>query len=253
MITQIFKDEKEFKNYLIKTDDDINGCTQEFLDKHNITLEEYEKMNKYHYNSRCFNCWNCYNCVESLNCNDCYWCENCKNCNNCVGINNSNETENEENNNKEILLSDSIKYSVRFTHIESCKFLNNLITISKAGKRGDWTECFIKVLQELKKIDIDIIKQACKDDTNKPFLLTKIGKDRTIENVEYYGERDERRYYEKIDDDVYFRKSASDTDDKMEHLRDLIDEYEIKYSEINRESLSFNLLLNNVKKMNLPS
>ena len=243
MITKIFKDEKEFKNYLIKTDDDINGCTQEFLDKHKIKIEQYSRMNKN--NFRCFNCWHCRNCWNCIDCNNCYWCEDCKNCNNCVGINNSNEADNEENNKKEILLSNSYYYNFKFVHIESCTFLNKPITISKAGKKGEWVECLINILQELKKIDPSIIKKSCKDNIVDSFLLTEIGKENTIKDANYCDS-----YMEPLDDNIYLCTTATNTDKKMKDLRDLFDKYKRIHPEIIRETLSFNLLLNDVKKWN---
>ena len=58
-----------------------NGCTQEFLDKHNLTLEEYEFMNEC--NTHCFNCINCVDCENCSECDGCYMCMNCYNCESC--------------------------------------------------------------------------------------------------------------------------------------------------------------------------
>ena len=63
MITKIFKNLEEFQKHLKNNpDDNCNGCTQDFLDEHNVTLEDYEKMNES--NSKCWNCWDCNNCID---------------------------------------------------------------------------------------------------------------------------------------------------------------------------------------------
>ena len=63
---KLCNNEEEFYDD-IHFDDWINGCTQVFLDEHDITLEEYEKMNES--NICCFNCYKCKNCI---NCEGCH-------------------------------------------------------------------------------------------------------------------------------------------------------------------------------------
>ena len=89
--TMIFKDKAEF-------DEDeyepiVNGCTQEFLDEHNITFEEYDEMLYEKKIEGCFNCWNCENCfccmdctncIDCSNCENCEYCEDCEECNHCI-------------------------------------------------------------------------------------------------------------------------------------------------------------------------
>ena len=56
----------------------LNGVTQEFLDEHNITLEDYTRHDT---NRGCFNCWNCMYCVRCVGCKDLYhswYCINLK-------------------------------------------------------------------------------------------------------------------------------------------------------------------------------
>ena len=74
------------------------GVTQEFLDKHKMSLQEYainDKTIEHCFN--CFNCWNCrrcFNCIECENCEECVcskdctkcaFCEFCNNCIDCIG------------------------------------------------------------------------------------------------------------------------------------------------------------------------
>ena len=84
---KIYENYKEFldeENYLFNNrrsidfeklgyDYNVNGVTQKFLDKHDITLEEYSNMNES--NTRCWNCWMC---------EDCSHCESCIKCRNCA-------------------------------------------------------------------------------------------------------------------------------------------------------------------------
>ena len=79
--TKLFKDFDEYIEYLKNNPYDYcNGCTQEFLDKHKITLEDYSEQNKYNVSNRCWNCWDCKVCEK---CEDCESCVNCKECNEC--------------------------------------------------------------------------------------------------------------------------------------------------------------------------
>ena len=78
METKIFKTKSEYRKSLKKSKNVIyNGVSQEFLDKHNITLREYSILNES--NDCCWNGWNCKNCYE---CNNCENCRNCFRCNN---------------------------------------------------------------------------------------------------------------------------------------------------------------------------
>ena len=61
----------------------LNGCTQDFLDEHNITLEEYGEIMYKKKNKVCFNCWNCENCIWCEGCIDCTDCNRCKKCKEC--------------------------------------------------------------------------------------------------------------------------------------------------------------------------
>lgn len=79
--TKIFKNAEEFIKYLKENGEICNGCTQEFLNEHNITLEEYSKKNTS--NKRCWNCWECNKCYDCWNCSNCEGCFNCWNCINC--------------------------------------------------------------------------------------------------------------------------------------------------------------------------
>ena len=79
--TLIFKDEAEFDEY--ECEYYVNGCTQEFLDEHNIKLEEYDEIMYEKANKGCFNCWNCEHCKECNNCNNCKFCQECDNCLDC--------------------------------------------------------------------------------------------------------------------------------------------------------------------------
>ena len=86
-----YEDEKGFN-------ESFNGCTQEFLDEHNITLEEYGEIMYKKGNNLCFNCWNCEHCYECVNCNDCKncrGCDNCLDCKDCHGIKDGKNPENE--------------------------------------------------------------------------------------------------------------------------------------------------------------
>lgn len=112
--TIIFKDVKEFNNYLYRNviqldehdyenDNHNNGCSKEFLLEHNITLKEYEKRNRGNINcwncwdcTECWLCWNCENCQECFNCKDCLNCEVCEDCKNCIECNRCDVCENIE-------------------------------------------------------------------------------------------------------------------------------------------------------------
>ena len=74
METKIFKNLEEYKN----SGERCNGCSQQFLDEHKITLAEYSVINEG--NSRCWNCWKCEGCSD---CNDCDYCLNCVRCTDC--------------------------------------------------------------------------------------------------------------------------------------------------------------------------
>ena len=59
----VFKDWFQFHKDKTLIYINCNGCTQEFLDNHNLTLEEYEKMNES--NTHCWNCYDCKNCNDT--------------------------------------------------------------------------------------------------------------------------------------------------------------------------------------------
>ena len=128
---KIYKNYKEFldeQNYLFDNqrsidfeklgyDHNVNGVTQKFLDKHHITLEEYEQKycieenfyqgdgRRYHAIKGCFNCWECIECRyceecikceccdDCTNCEECYGCTDCEKCTNCEECNYCNECE----------------------------------------------------------------------------------------------------------------------------------------------------------------
>ena len=72
--------------------EDVNLVSQEFLDEHKITLEEYDDMMEKGGNEGCHNCWNCedcHYCVDLINCES-MWASSsstdCKNCSACDGL-----------------------------------------------------------------------------------------------------------------------------------------------------------------------
>ena len=77
----MFKDWFQFHNDKTSIYVNCNGVTQRFLDEHDITLEEYEKMNES--NICCFNCYKCKNCINCEGCHECINCEGCHECINC--------------------------------------------------------------------------------------------------------------------------------------------------------------------------
>ena len=83
----MFKDWFQFHNDKTSIYVNCNGVTQRFLDEHDITLEEYEKMNES--NICCFNCYKCKNCINCEGCHECINCEKCMRCNECTKCNNS--------------------------------------------------------------------------------------------------------------------------------------------------------------------
>lgn len=64
--------------YTFESELPLNGVTQEFLDEHNITIEDY---NRYRNNTNrgCFNCWNCMFCSRCIGCEELYYCWYCIN------------------------------------------------------------------------------------------------------------------------------------------------------------------------------
>lgn len=76
MKTQIFKSYDEF---LSTAHVSVNGCTQEFLDKNNLTLEQFVEMNETNYS-----CWCCIDCIDCVRCVECTRCDNCTRCERCV-------------------------------------------------------------------------------------------------------------------------------------------------------------------------
>ena len=85
--------------------EDVNLVSQEFLDEHKITLEEYDEMMEKGGNEGCYNCWKCEDCHYCIDMDECEsmwnWCScrgckecsacdgllNCVNCDNCYGSN----------------------------------------------------------------------------------------------------------------------------------------------------------------------
>ena len=72
---QIFKNYEEF---LIREDRYVNGVTQDFLTKNNLTLETLCLVN-------CKGCWNCIDCENCENCTECIHCTDCLDCASCIG------------------------------------------------------------------------------------------------------------------------------------------------------------------------
>jgi len=74
---QIFKTLEEFDNFrILHNDYDINGVSQEFLDKKGLTLETLNLID-------CTGCWNCYDCIKCTGCEGCINCILCRVCTNC--------------------------------------------------------------------------------------------------------------------------------------------------------------------------
>lgn len=76
MKTQIFNSYDEFKD---REDKSVNGCTQRFLDRNNLTFEQFVEMN-----STNEGCWQCIGCKGCVDCKDCLRCEDCEDCVDCV-------------------------------------------------------------------------------------------------------------------------------------------------------------------------
>ena len=90
---KLCNNEEEFYDD-IHFDDWINGCTQVFLDEHDITLEEYAEIMYKKKNKVCFNCWNCEYCKDCEDCTDgcdCFDCDGCKECTKCEQCGNCDE------------------------------------------------------------------------------------------------------------------------------------------------------------------
>ena len=81
--TELFNNLKEYKEYLKKNPlEECNGVSQDFLDKHGISFEEYSVLNEN--NLRCWNCWECNNCTGCINCIYCKKCTDCRDCTECT-------------------------------------------------------------------------------------------------------------------------------------------------------------------------
>ena len=78
---KIFKDENDYFNSIRGDKTGINGCTQEFIDYMEITVEECERTNKT--NRFCLNCYYCEDCNGCINCLGCKKCKICRNCEDC--------------------------------------------------------------------------------------------------------------------------------------------------------------------------
>ena len=76
---EYYKGKKYPYIYTFNSELPLNGVTQEFLDEHNITLEDYNRDNIA--NRGCFNCYDCWYCSRCINCEElhhCWYCINVK-------------------------------------------------------------------------------------------------------------------------------------------------------------------------------
>ena len=85
----VFKDHKQYEKHIEETKSNINGCTQEFLNKYyDGEINKWKLDNQF--NNRCFNCIRCERCKGCVECEDCEECVYCyesnflKHCENCV-------------------------------------------------------------------------------------------------------------------------------------------------------------------------
>lgn len=84
MKTILFKSKEEFIRKVQRGDLEVNGVTQAFLDKHQITLKEMNKQNEENENFFCFNVIECFDCEDCFNCEKCHDCVSCYDCIDCI-------------------------------------------------------------------------------------------------------------------------------------------------------------------------